>query len=570
MGFKYRGKLGRSSGSGTKWRRILVFAVIIALLAFLGLNYYINRNLTKANQFLIEGDLEGATDRFLAVTHIPFSRGIGHDGLGGIALLQNDDETAKREFQITLQKRPSRFGVDPEVLINRLIEDGMYLQGKMYRDFLMDWKPSEQLEPYYLDFVLLALGARELAEARKLLSNAPPTVKVQEAFGSLQSMANRYEQEGELPVVISRRDEPIVVYNLERSSNEFAVPQLFKGWPDPDQSTVGNLLGSLQPRDRYNLIRTTIDLDLQRCAHQAMRNFKGTMVIVDTRKGEILAAYGTPGNDPFMRSFEPGSVIKLLTYAYFLQYNGDASDYAPKTYPSSVNIDGRLFYDWKPHGRVETIEQGMAVSCNLMFAQMGIDTGWSKLRGGFGKFFDGKTRPNFFTPAKYGSILAPPETDYELGRLAIGLDHISATSLGLAQMAATIANKGVMQPPYLISEFINLRGTVYRKNEPGEPRKYMKDTVADEILKTMNAAVNFPEGTARRAKVKDIDCAMKTGTAGERPFDAIIVGVLPASHPRLAFGFALLGGGKAEFNGAQVAAELQRQIKVLAPRYLGP
>ena len=41
-------------------------------------------------------------------------------------------------------------------------------------------------------------------------------------------------------------------------------------------------------------------------AHQAMRGYKGTMVLIDPDSGEILAAYGTPGYHPFTRLFQPG------------------------------------------------------------------------------------------------------------------------------------------------------------------------------------------------------------------------------------------------------------------------
>jgi cell division protein FtsI/penicillin-binding protein 2 len=93
-------------------------------------------------------------------------------------------------------------------------------------------------------------------------------------------------------------------------------------------------------------------------------------------------------------------------------------------------------------------------------------------------------------------------------------------------------------------------------------------STAKALLKAMKAAVEFERGTARRARVEGVNVAVKTGTAGDRPFNSIIIGILNPVNPKLVFAFELYHGGKCEINGALVAARLQSQIKVIAPQYL--
>lgn len=211
----------------------------------------------------------------------------------------------------------------------------------------------------------------------------------------------------------------------------------------------------------------------------------------------------------------------------------------------------------------------MAVSCNLIFAHMGIEMGWPKLRSGLRRFFDDETKPYFFTPARYGKLALDPSDDYQLGRAAIGLDYIRATTLGLAVLPATISNGGVMPNPKLIDRVINLKGAAIRTTEAEKGRKVINADVVEVLTRSMVAALEDPRGTARNIELNQLTLAAKTGTAGDRPYDAIIVGFTPVNQAKIAFAFVLKGGGKAEINGAKVATELMNQLAVQAPAYLG-
>ena len=546
--------------------RFAVILILLSLAGFFAHGKFIDYTLVQANRALSEHRDDDAKRLFARSAGFPFSKAAGEDGLGALALLDGDEALASRHFQNVLMKNPSGFGANPKLVMDRFIGQGIYQRGQTYRDFLLSWKPEDQLRDLYLDFATLALGTRELAEARRMLSNVDIVQKAGVAYVDLQTIADDFEQTGEVPVVLDSRLRPVVVFDLERSEHLYAVPRLFAGWPAAG-TNPGQLLGGLDRRDQLNRVVTTLDLDVQRCAYQAMKGFEGAMVLLDPRDGDVLAAYGSTGIDPFSTVFEPGSVVKLITFGYYLQGGGRSDGFVPKRYPASEQIAGRIFYDWTQHGQIETIDEAMAVSCNLIFAHMGIEMGWPKLKPGLRRFFDNKSKAFFFSAAKYGSLKVDPQDDYQLGRAAIGLDHTEATALGLAVIPATIANGGVMPNLRLITSVINLRNEPIRENELGKGRKVFQTNVVDALNSSMRAALSDPRGTARNVS-SPITIAAKTGTAGERPYDAIMVGYAPADDPQIAFGFVLAGGGKAEINGAKVTTELMRQLAVQAPKYL--
>ncbi|PIE89778.1 MAG: hypothetical protein CR997_09490 [Acidobacteria bacterium] len=542
--------------------KFVFFTVILLAVGYFSFNYYLDKSLEKGNAALLSGDLKKAELYYLKVTRLPFSNGKGHDGLGAVALLQNRHDEAKNHFQVVLANKTNANLSNIQTALNVFITRGDYEAGKTYRDFLLQWLGTE-VNQFNIEYAALSLGNFELAQARQFLSNTPEEQKQSKPYQRILSLADEYENNEEVPILYDRDGDPIMVFNLNNSQYEYVTPQLFYAWPK--QEDYGNKMDRI---DWKNKVFTTIDLDLQRVAHQAMKGYEGSLILMHAGSGEIVAAYGTKGFSPFETEFEPGSVIKVLTYAAFLEENGNSDAYAPKNYPGNTSISGKVFYDWKTHGQLNSIGEGMAVSCNLMFAQMGVDMGWVSLRKMYNRFFDRKQTDFLLGKMMKGQILETPTNDYEIARMAIGLDGIASTVRGLIQIPAAIANKGVCPSPVMVSRCETIHGQVYKKATPENGKKVFQTTTATELMDSMKLSLSFDQGTARRAAVEGVEAAMKTGTAGERPFDSVMIGVLNPSKPQLVFAFHLYKGGKCEINGALVASRLQSQIKVIAPQFL--
>jgi len=562
------GKYGRYENDrrGGAWKRVILLALLLAAV-FFAYRQYVSFTLGNANAHLADGALDKAESLFAQAAELPFTRGRGHDGLAAIALLRDDFDAAKTHIAETLKRKPSKPGGDPAVILDKFLSGARCEQGAAYRDFLKDWLPEKKLKPYYLDFAALSLGMRDLKEAADYLEASAEDDRASERGQRLETLLEKYRTDGAMPVLLDRHNTPILSYDLSSRAFAFDDPKLFAGWTG-DGIDLPAQLPNLPGVTSYSVIQTTLDVNLQRAAYQAMSGYEGTIVIAHAETGDVLAAYGTEGFNPFSAAYEPGSVVKVLTYALLLREDRPIDGYAPKRYPGQETIGGKVFYDWTTQGQLDTIEEGMAVSCNLMFARMGIDLGWPKLKHGLERVFDGQPKPRFWGEGAYGHIVRDPAGAWELGRAAIGLDFISATSLGLAVIPLTIANDGAVVHPRLVRALANIEGLIHEKPhlEPDPP--LFDAGIADKLRESMRASVEMDRGTARRAQSPNHEAALKTGTAGDRPFNSVMIGLLPADTPKLAFAFFLYRGGKCEINGAKVAKNLQEQISALAPEYL--
>ena len=550
----------------SKPRRRLVLMIGIALLAGVLAYYkYIDMTLSKANKKLAENDWDRAEAYFGKVASLPFSGAKGQDGLGALDLLRGDLESAKVHFKRVLERKPSDWSGDPAVILRVFLDHGAYESGRIYADFIKNWKTAEKLGDQALDLAALFLGARDLVEARAFLDRVTPSARADERFGKLETLLADYERDGRIPVMLDRNGEALLFFHTDSSEYRFENERLFSGWADGGADA---LFSGVEPADRLNRLKTTLDLRLQKAAFQAMKGYRGTMIMLDPSSGDLLAAFATEGLHPFQSAFEPGSVIKLLTFGFFLEEGGDLAPYAPAKYTAGRKFGGRVLRDWTVQGQLNSVDEGMAVSCNIMFAQMGVDLGWPKLGQGLKTLFDGSVDPGMVGAATSGKLLREPETVWEVGRASVGLDFLQTTVYGLIQIPAAVANRGNLMKPRLYSEFLTVEDRVYKQRAAESPRRLFSETGAAKLAQSMKAALYFERGTARRARVDFLEAGMKTGTAGERPFDSIMVGILPLSDPKLVFAFYLDKGGKCEVNGARVAKHLQEQIKALAPAYL--
>ena len=565
MRFKSNRRWRGSSRSEGKPVKKIILLVGLGLIAFLCYKKYIGSQLKRANQHFAAKQFEKAEETFRKVSRLPFTKGRGEDGRGALDLLQGNTEQAKEHFRLVLEQKPPGFGGDPSLILAAFRKNGLYESGKIYRDFLINWKEPEELNSYHLEFAALSFGARNLKETRHHLKQVSAGLKTSAAYKSLEELLEHYEYDQETPVLLDRNGATILSFDLNEKKYKFKSPKLFAGWVEDDEAKI---LDELDENDRLNHIQTTLDLNLQKAAFQAMAGYEGTMVLLEPKTGGILAAYGSEGHHPLQMAFEPGSVIKLLTYGTYLQEGRETTKFAPQVYPSFLKIGGRIFYDWVEQGKLETVEEGMAVSCNLMFAQMGIDVGWPILSRNMKRLFDGKPYKGYLGNAFFGRIAKEPENAWELGRTSIGLDFLETTVLGLALIPSAVANRGVVARPRLIQSFRTYEGTVYKDGPASESSELWSGQVPEKLRVSMERSLLSDRGTARRAKVGFVNAAMKTGTAGERPFDSVMVGLFPVENPKVAFSFFLHRGGKCEINGGKVAKRLQEQIRALAPEYL--
>ena len=305
-------------------------------------------------------------------------------------------------------------------------------------------------------------------------------------------------------------------------------------------------------------VMTTIDLHLQAYGQQLMQNKVGSVVAIEPSTGEILAMVSSPGidvsqlaeinkyyseliNDPYKPMFNravqsaqpPGSVFKVVNGLIGLQEGVLTPD---TKYPCHAGYQvGKIKLGCHNHVSPIDMYQSLMMSCNAYYCYVFRNIIDNPKYGSVGEAFD-KWR-EYVTSFGFGTKLGS-DIPYELAgnvptratydklhgkdrwkslsiiSLSIGQGELGCTPLHLANMCATVANRGYYYIPH------------YVKYKPGEAvdstyvtyttRHYtMVDTTYfPEVVKGMEMAVQGgPGATARSVAIPGIIMCGKTGTA---------------------------------------------------------
>lgn len=324
-------------------------------------------------------------------------------------------------------------------------------------------------------------------------------------------------------------------------------------------------------------LKLGIDIELQKYGEQLMQNKIGAIVAIEPSTGEILAMVSSPTYDPttligrergknyrelvrnpykplydrsLMAAYPPGSTFKPTQGLIFEQegiVNTETSFPCYHGYINGVRVGCH------GHESPITLKPAIRTSCNAYFC-------W-----GLKSMID--RRSKYGTPARafeiwknhlvsmgYGYKLGidlPGESRgfipnsafyskiYGEGRwsantiisIAIGQGEILATPLQIANLCATIANRGYYIIPHVVKEVEgDTIASIYKeKHYPTIDRKYY-----DDIVEGMRMAV--VGGTCRNAQFGDVEVCGKTGTA-QNPHGrdhSAFMGFAPKDNPKIA------------------------------------
>jgi peptidoglycan glycosyltransferase len=375
------------------------------------------------------------------------------------------------------------------------------------------------------------------------------------------------KQAGSYPLVLDRRNQPIALYQIA-NHDLVAINRDF----EPLMLTFAANLPRLGVDDT---IETTLDPRIQKAALQALGGFRGALVAIDPRTNEIVAIASNRGRgelaDIALQSqYEPGSIVKVLTGLNALE-NGmqsgvDVRAMFPYDCKGDLLIDGRHFGDWigTGHGVLPSLDDALAESCNIAFADIGLRLGAERLHRFMSSAgFDQQANLGLFQ-VPLGKSVGQTFNRYETAFYAIGLAHETVNALHVAMIGSIMANRGVMTTPRLLRARRSILGEIAARPPAQGKSVIATPEHAGMIVQAMAAVVTRPKGTGRRAAVDGMTMALKTGTAGERAnggLEALIVGFAPVDHPRIAFGIIAEDAGPAEYAGAKIAHDFVAAIK---------
>lgn len=284
-------------------------------------------------------------------------------------------------------------------------------------------------------------------------------------------------------------------------------------------------------------LRLALDLQLSELAFEALGSYRGSIVLLDPRNGQILAAvsdsrsFAEGGTPAFEERREPASIAKLITTTAALRAGLDPdAEIAGMTCEGHRRYDGELLYCPYIAGPLGGFGRALAVSCNVAFADLGVRVGRERLVAELRRYgFDAD-----LGPFPGGRIVEPRGDERQLADLAIGLDATDLTTLHAALVAAVMAD-GVMPVPTLVHALDGRLGFHPRRLPPAPGRPLLDPDWLPSIHAAMEEVAT--RGTAARVAPRNFPVAMKTGTASHPRwgFHVNYIGIGPMPEPRVAF-----------------------------------
>lgn len=333
------------------------------------------------------------------------------------------------------------------------------------------------------------------------------------------------------------------------------------GWVPPSVATASAAIGPAA--------RTALDRRLSALAAKALGTYRGTIVLVDVRTGDVVAAATDPATaarEPdaaFRQQREPASISKIITSTAAQRAGLDPDrEIAQMTCAGSARYDAGTLWCAYPGGRLTGLPHALAISCNVAFANLGLRLGRTALLDELRRF--GFDRGDLVGA---GRIREPEGDERQLADLSVGLTGTEITPVHGAFLAAVFAREGRMPEPRLVVARDTALGRSPAALPLAEPRAVVEPGQVPAILRAM-AAVTGPGGTAEGAAPPSFPVAMKTGTASEPGlgYHVNYIGVGPLPAPDLAFSIRVTGQPSSRSVTAAAREVLFRLLEGLGAR----
>ncbi len=361
------------------------------------------------------------------------------------------------------------------------------------------------------------------------------------------------------------------------------------------------VIESVQARPGRSL-RLTLDLDLQSVAEMGLEGYRGAVVALDPRNGEVLAMASAPVfranafvdgmkgaewknvvedpakpllNRAVQGQWAPGSVFKPIVALAALE-KGLANSTFRATCTGGVTYFGHRFHCHarRGHGSVN-LNEAMIQSCDIYFYELGKRLGVEVIaeyarRAGLGAktLIDLPDEAEGIVPSIGWKVRLFRERWYagETLSLVIGQGALTVTPLQVAQAIGGLALGGVWHRPRLV--FQGRPGELPESRARPEPRRAPIKPWHSRIIGQLLWGVVNAGGTGARARLAGVDVCGKTGTAQrvsnrtrlkhDRPDfedDAWFVGYAPCGEPEIVVSVLLENGAHSYF-AAPVARDV--------------
>ena len=379
---------------------------------------------------------------------------------------------------------------------------------------------------------------------------------------------------------------------------------------DADGHAV-RVLSSTPPVPGDNLILSA-DSKLQAIAEEAFGDYRGALVAINPKNGEVLSYVSQPTfdpnlfvdgidvenwkllnesidkpliNRPLRGIYPPGSTFKPFVALAGLEEGKrklpfTIQDAGYFTLPNSAH----RYRDWKVggHGMVD-IQRAITVSCDTFFYGLAMELGIDKLTS-FVRHFGFGRKSGIDIQGEIEGLLPTPE--WKMRRFkqkwypgetvitGIGQGYTLVTPLQLAQATAILANDGVAIQPRIVTQIQKAITGERQTIAPVVQDKLVLNPANIAIIKQGMVDVTLPGGTAASVGANSgYSIAAKTGTAqvvgikqnerynesamNERHLDhALFIAFAPAEDPTIAIAIIVENGR----HGGSTAGPIARKM----------
>lgn len=324
---------------------------------------------------------------------------------------------------------------------------------------------------------------------------------------------------------------------------------------------------------------TTLNIPMQAAAYKALGSYKGAILALDAKTGEVLCMVSKPDFDPnqiveiweeinsdsenspllnrtTLGLYPPGSVFKIVTTLEYMKENNEEElqDFLFDC-GGSFSYDGNTIncYHGTAHGEVD-LYGAFSMSCNSAFANIGVTLDKGEFQKTCEELLFNQALPVRFP---YKESIVPINEDSSTGELmqtAIGQGKTGMTPLHMAMITQAIANNGVLMKPYIVDHVQNEAGDVIKSYPPKNLGRIIEEPYAKRLRELMRKVVE--EGTATRLKSESYSAAGKTGSAefstNKAMSHAWFTGFAPAEDPEIVVTVIAEKAG----SGGQIAAPM--------------
>ena len=304
----------------------------------------------------------------------------------------------------------------------------------------------------------------------------------------------------------------------------------------------------------------------------------GSLVVLDAKNGEVLAAVSQPAFNPNSRKnlkgstyrhralldvFEPGSTVKPFVIAGALdgKYINEGIEIETHGF---YKVERNLVKDTHNYGTLN-LTNVLKKSSNIAAVKIAQAMPYEYFWGIYHQIGFGVSANVGFPGEVSGRLLDYQQWHpFEQATLAYGYG-VSTSTLQLAKAYTALADDGILHSVSLL-----------KREEDDNPKRVFTAETAKKV-RVMLEHVVLEDGTAFQARVDGYRVAGKTGTAkkakaggyAEKKYQAVFVGMAPASDPKFVIAVMVDEPSAGKYYGGQVAAPIFSKVMTGALRLYG-